>query len=341
MPHDDGNTEPFVVSAFYLFARIESPETLRKTLLRLVGRFNILGTMLVAPEGINGTVAGSRWETDQLFDAIREDPSLRAVQTKESYCTEAPFLRAKVKLKKEIVTMGQPDLDPVNRAGTYVAAEDWNALIQDPSVILIDTRNDYEVEVGTFQGALNPETQSFRDFPNYAARTLPVNKDQKIAMFCTGGIRCEKSTAYLKSQGYSEVYHLEGGILKYLETVPEKDSLWHGACFVFDERVAVDHALQPAGYTQCHACRRPLTDADLNLASYTPGLSCRHCIGQLTSVQQARFAEREKQVQLAKARGDNHIGDAARKDQQKRKAQKTALKQSQSVQPGTQNPQSE
>lgn len=207
-------------------------------------------------------------------------------------------------------------------------------MIQDPSVMLIDTRNDYEVEVGTFQGALNPKTQSFRDFPDYAARTLPANKDQKIAMFCTGGIRCEKSTAYLKSQGYSEVYHLEGGILKYLETVPESESLWEGACFVFDERVAVDHRLQPAGYIQCHACRRPLTEADLMLASYAPGLSCRHCIDQLTSDQQTRFAEREKQVRLAKARGDAHIGDAARKDQEKRKALKVALKQSQSAQPG-------
>lgn len=334
MPHDTDTSEPFVISAFYLFARIESPETLRKTLLRLVGRFNILGTILVAPEGINGTVAGARRETDQLFDAIREDPRLCKLQTKESYCAEAPFLRAKVKLKKEIVTMGQPDLDPAHDAGTYIAAEDWNALIQDPSVMLIDTRNDYEVEVGTFQGALNPKTQSFRDFPDYAARTLPANKDQKIAMFCTGGIRCEKSTAYLKSQGYSEVYHLEGGILKYLETVPESESLWEGACFVFDERVAVDHRLQPAGYIQCHACRRPLTEADLMLASYAPGLSCRHCIDQLTSDQQTRFAEREKQVRLAKARGDAHIGDAARKDQEKRKALKVALKQSQSAQPG-------
>ncbi len=341
MPHDASNAEPFVVSAFYLFARIESPETLRKTLLRLVGRFNILGTMLVAPEGINGTVAGARRETDQLFDAIREDPRLRNLQTKESYCAGAPFLRAKVKLKKEIVTMGQPDLDPAHDAGKYVAAEDWNALIQDPSVMLIDTRNDYEVEVGTFQGALNPETQSFRDFPDYAARTLPANKDQKIAMFCTGGIRCEKSTAYLKSQGYSEVYHLEGGILKYLETVPEAASLWQGACFVFDERVAVDHDLQPAGYAQCHACRRPLTEDDLMLASYTKGLSCRHCIGQLTSDQQARFAEREKQVQLAKARGDAHIGDAARKDQEKRKARKIAIKLAQSAQHRPQNDLSE
>lgn len=341
MPHDASNAEPFVVSAFYLFARIESPETLRKTLLRLVGRFNILGTMLVAPEGINGTVAGARRETDQLFDAIREDPRLRNLQTKESYCAEAPFLRAKVKLKKEIVTMGQPDLDPAHAAGKYVAAEDWNALIQDPSVMLIDTRNDYEVEVGTFQGALNPETQSFRDFPEYAARTLPANKGQKIAMFCTGGIRCEKSTAYLKSQGYSEVYHLEGGILKYLETVPEAASLWQGACFVFDERVAVDHDLQPAGYAQCHACRRPLTEDDLMLASYTKGLSCRHCIGQLTSDQQARFAEREKQVQLAKARGDAHIGDAARKDQEKRKARKIAIKLAQSAQHRPQNDLSE
>ncbi|MEZ7965856.1 MAG: UPF0176 protein [Candidatus Azotimanducaceae bacterium] len=333
MPHDTGDAEHYVVSAFYIFARIESPETLRKTLLRLVGRFNILGTILVAPEGINGTVAGFRDQTDQLFAAIREDPRLSNLQTKESCCAEAPFLRAKVKLKKEIVTMGQPDLDPVNQAGTYVAPEDWNALIQDPSVMLIDTRNDYEVEVGTFQGALNPETQSFSDFPDYAARTLPENKAQKIAMFCTGGIRCEKSTAYLKSQGYAEVYHLEGGILKYLETVPKTESLWQGACFVFDERVAVDHQLQPAGYVQCHACRRPLTDADLTLASYKRGLSCRHCIGQLTPHQQARFAEREKQVHLAKARGDAHIGDAARKDQQNRKARKVALKASQSAQP--------
>lgn len=312
----------YVVSAFYHFTRVKDPSELRRSLLPLLARYQMLGTILVAQEGINGTIAGTRTHTDAFFAAVRKDIRFSELSTKESFCEEPPFLRTKVKIKAEIVTMGQPDLDPQTQAGTYVRPEDWNALLQDPEVVVIDTRNDYEVDIGSFQHAVNPNTTSFREFPDYVAEHLKEAKGKKIAMFCTGGIRCEKSTTYLKSQGFDQVFHLEGGILNYLETVPEEASLWQGACFVFDERVAVDHQLKPAGFHQCHACRRPLNETDVLRASYHPGLSCHHCEHQLTDDQRARFAEREKQIQLAKARGEAHLGDAARVDQAKRKSAK-------------------
>ncbi len=319
---DSKTSADFIVSAFYHFCSIKSPSELRKHLLQQVKRFNMKGTILVANEGINGTIAGTRPDTDQFFMQLRADDRFDALQTKESYTAEAPFLRAKVKVKEEIVTLGQPDLDPENQAGTHVRPEDWNALISDPDVILVDTRNDYEVAIGSFVGAQNPHTQSFREFPDYAEHQLARHKDKKIAMFCTGGIRCEKSTALLKSQGFKEVYHLEGGILNYFEKVPASESRWQGACFVFDERVAVNQDLKPAGFVQCHACRRPLTPDDLMLVSYEPGLSCRYCIETVTDHQRARFAERQKQIQLAKHRGEAHLGDAARSAQAARKSAK-------------------
>jgi len=324
---EPANTPAFVVSAFYHFVLIENPDALRKTLLTLMAKYKILGTILVAKEGINGTVAGSRENTIAIFDSLRRDPRFAALSPKESYSEKAPFLRSKVKLKQEIVTLGQGDLDPAAHAGTYVDPQDWNALIKDPDVLVIDTRNDYEVEIGTFENAINPSTTTFREFPEYVREHLQDAKNKKIAMFCTGGIRCEKSTAYLKSEGFDQVYHLKGGILNYLESVPESESLWQGACFVFDERVAVEHNLQPAGYQQCHACRRPLRAADLLDDRYRPGISCHYCEPLLTDDQRARFAEREKQVQLAKARGEAHLGDAARSAQLKRKAIKRARKQ--------------
>ena len=235
------------------------------------------------------------------------------------------FNDIKVKLKKEIVTMGQEGIDPNKVAGTYVKPEDWNALISDPEVLLVDTRNDYEVQVGTFEGAINPKTDTFREFPQYVADHLNPEKHKKVAMFCTGGIRCEKSTAYLKEQGFEEVYHLQGGILKYLEEVPEENTMWQGECFVFDDRVTVNHQLEKGQYHQCNACRLPITEEDMASEKYQQGVSCPHCYDKVSDEQRARFAEREKQIQLAKSRGEDHIGgDAAKTLEQRRQAKQAA-----------------
>ncbi|MDD5273174.1 MAG: rhodanese-related sulfurtransferase, partial [Methylovulum sp.] len=246
--------------------------------------------------------------------------------TKESYTDTLPFNRPKVKLKKEIVTLGIEGIDPQRVVGTYVNPKDWNQLIQDPNVILIDTRNDYEYQVGTFKNAINPKTDSFRQFPEFVKTQLDPNTHKKVAMFCTGGIRCEKSTAYLKEQGFSEVYHLKGGILKYLEDVPEQDTLWQGECFVFDERVTVNHQLEKGGYDQCNACRLPITEADKASVHYQQGVSCPHCYDKASNEQKARFAEREKQMALARQRGEAHIGaDAAKALAAKREAKQHRL----------------
>ena len=244
-----------------------------------------------------------------------------------------PFARARVKLKKEIVTMGVPDVDPEKIVGTYVEPADWNALIADPDVTVIDTRNEYEVGVGTFEGAINPHTTSFREFPAYVADNMDPGRQKKVAMFCTGGIRCEKSTAYLKSQGFDEVYHLKGGILKYLEEVPEADSLWRGECFVFDERVTVDHDLNPGQYDQCHACRMPISDTDKASNAYVRGVSCPHCIDATTPEQRERFAERQRQVALAAERGEAHIGSDARDAQVRHREEKAARRAARSEKP--------
>jgi UPF0176 protein len=227
------------------------------------------------------------------------------------------------------VTMGVEGIDPKQVVGTYVKPEDWNDLISDPDVVLVDTRNDYEVEIGTFKGAIDPQTTSFREFPQWAKDNLDPGKNKKVAMFCTGGIRCEKSTAYMKEQGFDEVYHLQGGILKYLEQVPQEQTLWQGECFVFDNRVAVGHDLKRGSYDQCHACRMPITEQEKTLETYTEGLSCHHCYGTVSEEQKQRFAQRQKQVQLAKARGEEHIGSAAQRDTERRRAEKKARKQNQ------------
>ncbi len=236
---------------------------------------------------------------------------LEGLDIKKSFSYKIPFTRTKVKLKKEIVTMGVTDIDPENSAGTYVKPADWNTLISNPEVLVVDTRNEYEVGICTFKNAVNPHTTTFREFPAYAERAIDPDKHRKIAMFCTGGIRCEKSTAYLKSQGFDEVYHLQGGILKYLEEVSPEQSLWEGECFVFDERVSVDHGLSPGSYTPCHACRMPLSAAELESEHYVAGESCPHCFEQTTEEQRARYREREKQVRLADVRGETHRGEEA------------------------------
>lgn len=311
--HKVERSDSIVVAALYKFVRLDDFEQLREPLLTLMLAQNVRGTLLLASEGINGTIAGPRAGIDTVLGWLREDPRLADLEHKESFHDEHPFLRTKVKLKKEIVTMGVEGIDPNRTVGTYLSPQEWNAVISDPETILIDTRNDYEVEVGTFRGAINPETRTFREFPDYVKETLDPARHKKVAMFCTGGIRCEKSTAYLKEQGFEEVYHLKGGILKYLEEMPREDSLWEGECFVFDERVTVDHDLNPGEFDQCHACRRPISDEDKASEKFQLGVSCPKCYDESSPEQKARFAERQKQIELARARGRQHRGQNPRK----------------------------
>lgn len=311
-----------VVSALYKFATLEDFKDLRKPLLQLMQAHQVKGTLLLAKEGINGTIAGDREGIDAVMAWLRSDARLADIESKESYEQEMPFYRTKVKLKKEIVTMGVACIDPKKIVGTYVKPQDWNALISDPEVLLIDTRNDYEVQIGGFKNAINPATDAFREFPEYVKQHLDPHKHKKVAMYCTGGIRCEKSTAYLKEQGFDNVYHLQGGVLKYLEEVPVEQSLWQGECFVFDNRVAVNHALEKGQYDQCYACRYPITEAEKASEFYQKGVSCPHCYDKLSVQQRQRFAEREKQVQLAKQRGEEHIGSSASAISSKRRALK-------------------
>lgn len=322
----------FVISSFYHFVPIDDPKTLQQACLKFMHDNQLKGTLLIATEGLNGTISGRRESIDALHDWLRKDSRFVQLKYKHSYSKTMPFLRAKVKLKAEIVTLGQPDLNVQKYAGTYVKPKDWNQLIKSPDVILVDTRNDYEVKIGTFPNAVNPHTASFREFPQFAQTALDPKKHKKVAMFCTGGIRCEKSTAYLNSLGFDEVYHLDGGILQYLEDIPENESLWQGECFVFDERVAVNHNLEPGGYEQCHACRLPLDEKDLASPDYVSGVSCPHCVATTTQAQRARFREREKQVQLANARGQTHIGSEAKFDQAENRKLKKQLKSQQSQQ---------
>lgn len=301
-------TAPIVVCAMYKFVTLENFEELRQPLLDVMEANEVRGTLLIAQEGINGTVAGSREGIDALLAWLATDERLANIVFKESYDETMPFYRTKVKLKKEIVTMGVEGIDPKQVVGTYVKPQDWNALISDPDVVLIDTRNDYEYQIGTFEGAVNPNTETFRQFPQYVKENMDPTKQKKVAMFCTGGIRCEKSTAYMKEQGFDEVYHLEGGILKYLEEVPKEDTMWEGECFVFDNRVAVNHDLEKGQYDQCHACRYPITEEEKVSIHYQQGVSCPHCIDKYTEEQRERFQQRELQMQLAKKRGEVHIG---------------------------------
>ena len=303
---------PIRIAALYHFTRFDNPADLRPALLARAEANGVRGTLLLAQEGINGTIAGSDTGIEAVLDHIRSLPGCERLEWKESRAAEMPFHRAKVRLKREIVTMGQPDLDPVDGVGTYVEAQDWNALISDPDTILIDTRNDYEVAIGTFEGAIDPETKSFREFPEWfrarRAEFEAEGRTPKIAMFCTGGIRCEKSTAFVKSEGLDEVYHLKGGILKYLEEIPEDQSRWQGECFVFDERVSVKHGLDVGTHSLCRACRRPLSEAELANEHYEEGVSCHQCFPERSDEQRARYRERQRQETLAAARGEEHIG---------------------------------
>jgi UPF0176 protein len=310
-----------VVAALYKFVKLPDYEAMAPRLKTLCDDWGVKGTLLLAEEGINGTVSGTREGIDKLGDFLRIDGRFDNLSYKESFYDEQPFYRMKVKLKKEIVTMGVEGIDPQAIVGTYVKPKDWNALISDPDVVVIDTRNAYEYEIGTFERAIDPNTETFREFPAYVAENLDPAKHKKVAMFCTGGIRCEKSTAYLKGQGFEEVYHLEGGILKYLEEVPEEESLWRGECFVFDNRVAVNHNLEKGIYDQCHGCRFPITEEDKLSPHYMLGVCCPRCYDKLTPEQMARFTERQKQIELAKQRNHAHIG-VLPPERQLRRAQK-------------------
>ena len=301
-----------VVAALYRFARFPDCGSMRAPLERLCREQGVRGTLLLAPEGINGTIAGPPHGVGAVLDHIRSLPDCCDLDAKLSGASAMPFHRLKVRVKREIVTMGEPGIDPRASAGTYVEARDWNALISDPDTIVIDTRNDYEVAVGSFAGAIDPMTASFRDFPAWfrAARgaLLGRGKPPKVAMFCTGGIRCEKSTAFLKEEGIEQVFHLKGGILKYLEDVPEEESLWRGECFVFDERVTVGHGLAPGTHELCRACRRPVSRADLASPLFEAGASCASCHAERTEEQRAAYRERHRQATLAANRGQSHIG---------------------------------
>lgn len=314
-------TAPVTVAALYRFAPIADCAALRDALDALCREQEIKGTLLVAPEGINGTIAGSAAGIERVIGFIRAQPDCADVDVKLSGAAAMPFYRMKVRIKREIVTMGQPGIDPRASVGTYVAPHDWNALIADPDTIVIDTRNDYEVAAGTFAGAIDPHTSTFREFPAWfrqeRERLLGEGKAPKVAMFCTGGIRCEKSTAFLKAEGIDEVYHLKGGILKYLEEVPEAESLWQGECFVFDERVTVGHGLVQGSHVLCRACRRPVNEEGRASPLYEDGVSCAACHGERTEAQRASARERDRQEKLARARGSAHIGAVRVQDKER------------------------
>lgn len=303
----------YICAALYKFVELNNYKDLQEPLYQTLIQNQVKGTLLLAREGINGTICGTREGIDAVLSYLKSDTRLADLDHKESPSETQAFYRTKVKLKKEIVTLGVDWVDPTNSVGTYVAPEDWNDLISQPDVLLVDTRNDYEVAVGTFKGAVDPNTETFREFPEYVKENLDTNKHKKVAMFCTGGIRCEKSTAYLKELGFEEVYHLQGGILKYLEEVPAEESLWEGECFVFDQRVTVKHGLAQGSYDQCYACRMPITEAEKASEHYEAGVSCPHCYNKTSNVQKRNFAERQRQMALAKRRGEAHIHDGRQK----------------------------
>ena len=307
-------TEPadnIVVCTFYKFTPLDHYVSLQQPILDQLSGNRIAGTLLLAKEGINGTIAGEQERIDEFLKWLEGQAEFSGIEKKESRADQLPFKRTRVKLKNEIVTMGVDGIDPSDLAGTYVDPEDWNALMEDPETLLVDTRNEYEIEVGHFENAVNPHTTNFREFPQFALENLDPEKHKKIAMYCTGGIRCEKSTAFLKQNGFESVYHLRGGILKYLETVPVSESRWRGECFVFDERVTVDHDLNKGSYDQCHGCRMPISEQDMASEYYQAGVSCPKCHGKRSKQDKARFAERERQVKLAEDRGEKHIGPQA------------------------------
>ena len=303
------------VAAFYGFTAMAELPALQAELRAFAEAGGVRGTILLAEEGVNGTISGPEVGVQAVLAKLRQLPGLTQLEAKFSAAPEQAFHRLKVRIKREIVTMGCPTVKPAEQVGTYVPPQQWDALIRDPDTLVVDTRNAYEVAVGTFEGAIDPGTESFREFPAWVERELrPLvaqRQPKAIAMFCTGGIRCEKSTAYLLQQGFTNVHHLQGGILRYLEEMPEPGTSWQGECFVFDQRVSVNHQLEPGSYSLCHACGLPLSPADRELPSYREGVSCVHCLDRFSDVDRARFAERQRQMRLARERGEQHIGRPA------------------------------
>jgi UPF0176 protein len=297
-----------LTAAFYKFVELSDYKAIRQPLLEHCESLGVKGTILLAEEGINGTIAGPCESVLDVLRFLRSDSRLADLEHKESGAAETPFYRMKVRLKREIVTLGVPGVNPSRMAGTYVKPQDWNKLLDDPNVVFVDVRNDYEVELGTFKGAINPHTKSFSELPQWVAQEPALRAKPKVAMFCTGGIRCEKSTAYLKMAGFEEVYHLQGGILKYLETIPENESRWEGDCFVFDERVAIGQGLKQGRYELCRSCRMPIDDENKKSPKYIAGVSCPKCFDQRSEEKKRSLAERQRQVELAKQRNDAHIG---------------------------------
>ena len=297
-----------VVASFYHFTRFEDPAALREPLLAQLSSHDLRGTVLLAPEGFNGTLAGSQTGVYSALEVLRALPNSMALEHKESYAETMPFYRLKVRLKKEIVTMGVSGVDPSEKVGTYVAPKGWNDLIADHETIVIDARNDFEIQVGTFEGAINPKTNRFSELPQWLEEHRAELLNKKVAMFCTGGIRCEKATSYLKGRGVEDVFHLKGGILQYLENIPEAESRWHGECFVFDGRVSVKHDLKLGDYELCYACRSPVSATGRMSDNFVAGVSCDHCIGQRSDEQRARYATRQVQIKRAEEQGKVHIG---------------------------------
>ena len=298
----------FLTAALYKFVELPDFADLKAPLLDCCNNNQVKGTILLASEGINGTIAGSSEGVHAVLAFLRSDPRFADLVHKESFSEKAPFYRLKIRLKREIVTMGIPDINPRLMAGKYVKPDEWNKLLDDPDVVVVDVRNDFEVSMGTFEGAINPKTKSFSELPEWVLQETALRNKPKVAMFCTGGIRCEKSTAFLRTQGFEEVYHLEGGILKYLETVPEAESRWEGECFVFDERVSVGHGLKSGNYELCRGCRHPISQEDKASELFVLGVSCPHCHDSKTETKKQGLSERQRQIELAKRRNQVHIG---------------------------------
>ena len=304
------NKNEILVAALYKFVEIDDLLSLQSNLYEICEKNNIMGTILIANEGINGTISGKNNEINQTISLLKSDKRFANIEIKYSSANKQPFHRMKVRLKKEIVTIGLPEINPNKKVGTYVKPEDWNNLISDPNVIVIDTRNKYETKIGSFQNALDPETSSFREFPDWVKKfkSSKENANKKIAMFCTGGIRCEKASSLMKEEGFEDVYHLQGGILKYLETIDKENSLWNGECFVFDQRVCLTDELEVGSYKMCFACRMPITEEEMQNEKYIEGISCIYCYDKTTKEKKERFGSRQRQILLAKERGEKHLG---------------------------------
>ena len=304
------NKNEILVAALYKFVEIDDLLSLQSNLYEICEKNNIMGTILIANEGINGTISGKTNEINQTISLLKSDKRFTNIEIKYSSSDKQPFHRMKVRLKKEIVTIGLPEINPNNKVGTYVKPDDWNDLISDPNVVVIDTRNKYETKIGSFQNALDPETSSFREFPDWVKKfkSSKENANKKIAMFCTGGIRCEKASSLMKEEGFEDVYHLQGGILKYLETIDRENSLWNGECFVFDQRVCLTDELEVGSYKMCFACRMPITEEEMQNEKYIEGISCIYCYDKTTKEKKERFGSRQKQILLAKERGEKHLG---------------------------------